>query len=162
MVLDRVNKVAYMGLSARSNEVLAQQWAKDCGFNLIVFETKSHLDEPIYHTDIIMYIGTEIAVICPDSIQSQYQSKVIDKLNKHHEIMEISEDQVLHFCGNGLEVRDAEDNLKVVMSTAAFNSYTSSQKKIFSKLYTKIIHSNLECIEKYGGGSARCMMTELF
>ena len=71
MVLDRVNKVAYMGLSARSNEVLAQQWAKDCGFNLIVFETKSHLDEPIYHTDIIMYIGTEIAVICPDSIQSQ-------------------------------------------------------------------------------------------
>ena len=162
MVLDRVNKVAYMGLSARSNEVLAQQWAKDCGFNLIVFETKSHLDEPIYHTDIIMYIGTEIAVICPDSIQSQYQSKVIDKLNKHHEIMEISEDQVLHFCGNGLEVRDAEDHLKVVMSTAAFNSYTSSQKKIFSKLYTKIIHSNLECIEKYGGGSARCMMTELF
>ena len=162
MVLDRVNKVAYMGLSARSNEVLAQQWAKDCGFNLIVFETKSHLDEPIYHTDIIMYIGTEIAVICPDSIQSQYQSKVIDKLNKHHEIMEISEDQVLHFCGNGLEVRDADDNLKVVMSTAAFNSYTSNQKKILSKLYTKIIHSNLECIEKYGGGSARCMMTELF
>ena len=162
MVLDRVNKVAYMGLSARSNEVLAQQWAKDCGFDLIVFETKSHLDEPIYHTDIIMYIGTKIAVICPDSIQSQYQSKVIDRLNKHHEIMEISEDQVLHFCGNGLEVRDAEDNLKVVMSTAAFNTYTTSQKKRFLKLYTKIIHSNLECIEKYGGGSARCMMTELF
>jgi hypothetical protein len=109
-----------------------------------------------------MYIGTEIVVICPDSIQSQYQSKVIDRLNKYHEVMEISEDQVLHFCGNGLEVRDTEDNLKVVMSTAAFNSYTTSQKKTFSKLYTKIIHSNLECIEKYGGGSARCMMTELF
>jgi len=162
MVLDRVNKVAYMGLSARSNEELAQQWAKDCGFDLIVFETKNHLDEPIYHTDIIMYIGSEIAVICPDSIQSQYQSKVIDRLNKYHEIMEISEDQVLHFCGNGLEVRDTEDNLKVVMSTAAFNSYTTNQKKTFSKFHTKIIHSNLECIEKYGGGSARCMMTELF
>ena len=162
MVLDRINKVAYMGLSPRSNEELAQLWAKDCGFELIVFETKSHLGVPIYHTDIIMYIGSEIAVICPDSIQSQHQFKVIDKLNKHHQVLEISEEQVLNFCGNGLEVRDTEDNLKVIMSTAAFNAYTTSQKKILSRYYTKIIHSNLEYIEKYGGGSARCMMTELF
>ena len=133
MVLDRVNKVAYMGLSPRSNEQLAKQWAKDCDFELVMFETKSYLGEPIYHTDIIMYIGTEIAVICPDSIQSPYQSKVIDSLNKYHQLLEISEDQVLEFCGNGLEVRDTENNLKVVMSTAAFNSYTDNQKKILSK-----------------------------
>ena len=162
MVLDRVNKVAYMGLSSRSNEELAQQWTKDCGFKLITFETKSHFTEPIYHTDIIMYIGTDIVVICTDSIQSQYQSQVIERLNKHHQVLEISEDQVLDFCGNSLEVRDTNDNLKVVMSTTAFNSFTTSQKKILLKYYTKIIHSNLETIEKYGGGSARCMMTELF
>ena len=162
MVLDRVNKVAYMGLSSRSNEELAQQWTKDCGFKLITFETKSHFTEPIYHTDIIMYIGTNIVVICTDSIQSQYQSQVIERLNKHHQVLEISEDQVLDFCGNSLEVRDTNDNLKVVMSTTAFNSFTTSQKKILLKYYTKIIHSNLETIEKYGGGSARCMMTELF
>ena len=162
MVLDRVNKVAYMGLSSRSNEELAQQWTKDCGFKLITFETKSHFTEPIYHTDIIMYIGTDIVVICTDSIQSQYQSQVIERLNKHHQVLEISEDQVLDFCGNSLEVRDTNDNLKVVMSTAAFNSFTTSQKKTLLKYYTKIIHSNLETIEKYGGGSARCMMTELF
>ena len=162
MVLDRVNKVAYMGLSSRSNEELAQQWTKDCGFKLITFETKNHFTEPIYHTDIIMYIGTNIVVICTDSIQSQYQSQVIERLNKHHQVLEISEDQVLDFCGNSLEVRDTNDNLKVVMSTAAFNSFTTSQKKTLLKYYTKIIHSNLETIEKYGGGSARCMMTELF
>lgn len=162
MVLDRVNKVAYMGLSSRSNEELAQQWTKDCGFKLITFETKNHFAEPIYHTDIIMYIGTDIVVICSDSIQSQYQSQVIERLNKHHQVLEISEDQVLDFCGNSLEVRDTNDNLKVVMSTAAFNSFTTSQKKTLLKYYTKIIHSNLETIEKYGGGSARCMMTELF
>ena len=162
MVLDRVNKVAYMGLSSRSNEELAQQWTKDCGFKLITFETKNHFTEPIYHTDIIMYIGTDIVVICTDSIQSQYQSQVIERLNKHHQVLEISEDQVLDFCGNSLEVRDTNDNLKVVMSTAAFNSFTTSQKKTLLKYYTKIIHSNLETIEKYGGGSARCMMTELF
>ena len=162
MVLDRVNKIAYMGLSSRSNEELAQQWTKDCGFKLITFETKSHFTEPIYHTDIIMYIGTDIVVICTDSIQSQYQSQVIERLNKHHQVLEISEDQVLDFCGNSLEVRDTNDNLKVVMSTAAFNSFTTSQKKTLLKYYTKIIHSNLETIEKYGGGSARCMMTELF
>ena len=162
MVLDRANKVAYMGLSPRSNEELAQQWSKDCGFELMVFETKSHLEEPIYHTDIIMYIGTDIVVICSDSIQSQYQSQVIERLNKHHQVLEISEDQVLDFCGNSLEVRDTNDNLKIVMSTAAFNSFTASQKKSLLKYYTKIIHSNLETIEKYGGGSARCMMAELF
>ena len=162
MVLDRVNKVAYMGLSPRSNEELAQQWSKDCGFELMVFETKSHLEEPIYHTDIIMCVGTEIVIISPDSIQSQYQSKIIDRLNKHHQVLEISEDQVLDFCGNCLEVRDTDDNLKLVMSTAAFKSYSIRQKRTLLKYYTKIIHSNLECIEKYGGGSARCMMMELF
>ena len=162
MVLDRVNKIAYMGLSSRSNEELAQQWTNDCGFKLITFETKNHFTEPIYHTDIIMYIGTDIVVICSDSIQSQYQSQVIERLNKHHQVLEISEDQVLDFCGNSLEVRDTNDNLKIVMSTAAFNSFTASQKKTLLKYYTKIIHSNLETIEKYGGGSARCMMAELF
>ena len=162
MVLDRVNKVAYMGLSARSNKDLALKWAKKCGFNLITFETISHMGEPIYHTDIIMFIGTKIVVICPELIQPQYQSKVINSLKKHHEILEISKEQVLSFCGNGLEVKDTEENHKVVMSTAAFNSYTSNQKKTLSKFYTKIIHSNIEYIEKYGGGSARCMMTELF
>ena len=162
MVLDRVNKVSYMGLSARSNKELALKWAKNCGFNLIAFETISYMGAPIYHTDIIMFIGTKIVVICPELIQPQYQSKVINSLKKHHEILEISKEQVLSFCGNGLEVRDTEENYKVVMSTAAFNSYTPNQKKILSKFYTKIIHSNLECIEKYGGGSARCMMTELF
>ena len=109
-----------------------------------------------------MYIGTETAVISVDSLKSQYQSKVIDNLSKHHQLLEISEDQVLEFCGNGLEVRDTENNLKVVMSTAAFNSYTGNQKKTLSKYYKEIIHSDLKCIEKYGGGSARCMMTELF
>ena len=120
------------------------------------------MGEPIYHTDIIMFIGTKIVVICPELIQSQYQSKVINSLKKHHEILEISKEQVINFCGNGLEVRDTKENHKVVMSTAAFNSYTSNQKKTLSKFYTKIIHSNIEYIEKYGGGSARCMMTELF
>ena len=162
MVLDRANKVAYMGLSPRSNEELAQQWSKDCGFELMVFETKNHLEAPIYHTDIIMCVGTEIVIISPDSIQSQYQSKIIDRLNKHHQVLEISEDQVLDFCGNCLEVRDTDDNLKLVMSTAAFKSYSIRQKRTLLKYYTKIIHSNLECIEKYGGGSARCMMMELF
>ena len=162
MVLDRVNKIAYMGLSARSDEELALKWSNTCGFNLITFETITYKGKPIYHTDIIMFIGSELVVICPELIQPQYQSKVINSLKKSHEILEISKEQVLNFCGNGLEVKDTEGNLKVVMSTAAYNSYTHTQKNLLLKFYTKIIHSNLECIEKYGGGSARCMMTELF
>ena len=162
MVLDRINKIAYMGVSARSNEELALQWANLNGFELVTFETESHNGEAIYHTDLVMYIGTNLAVVSIDSVKKDYQSKVIKRLSKSHELMEISRDQVQEFCGNCIEIKDIDNKPKLLMSSAAYEAHSVRQKQTLLKYYSDIIHSDLNCIEKYGGGSARCMVMELF
>ena len=162
MVLDRINKIAYMGVSARSNKELALQWANLNGFELVTFETESHNGEAIYHTDLIMYIGTYLAVVSIDSVKKDYQSKVIKRLSKSHELMEISREQVQKFCGNCIEIKDIDNKPKLLMSSAAYEAHSVKQKQTLLKYYSDIIHSDLNCIEKYGGGSARCMVMELF
>ena len=162
MVLDRINKIAYMGVSARSNEELALQWANLNGFELVTFETESHNGEAIYHTDLVMYIGTNLAVVSIDSVKKDYQSKVIKGLSKSRELMEISSEQVQEFCGNCIEIKDIDNNPKLLMSSAAYEAHSVKQKQTLLKYYSDIIHSDLNCIEKYGGGSARCMVMELF
>ena len=162
MVLDRVNKIAYTGLSPRTNASLARLWGERSGYEIVFFQTESHVGQPIYHTDVIMYIGTEIAGISIDSIKQEDQERVREKLNLSHTILEITQDQIMDFCGNCLEVQDKDNQLILVMSTRAFNNYSDQQKKVLANHYQKIIHSSITHIEEYGGGSARCMMLELF
>ena len=161
LVLDRVNRKAYMGISARSNEELAIKWAKEKNYELIVFETQSHSDNPIYHSDVMMYIGTELAVVCSEAIKIG-ANNVINELSHTHRILEISSQQLLDFCGNCIEIKDTNNNLNLIMSTSSFEGYDSSQLNVLNEHFTKIIHSNLKTIEKYGGGSARCMIMELY
>ena len=161
LVLDRVNRKAYMGISARSNEELAIKWAKEQNYELIVFETQSHSGNPIYHSDVMMYIGTELAVVCSEAIKVG-ANNVINELSHTHRILEISSQQLLDFCGNCIEIKDTNNNLNLIMSTSAFEGYDSSQLNVLNEHFTKIIHSNLKTIEKYGGGSARCMIMELY
>jgi hypothetical protein len=162
MVLDRVNKIAYTGLSPRTNESLARLWGERSGYEIVFFQTESHAGQPIYHTDVIMYIGTDIAGISMDSIKQEDQERVREKLNLSHTILEITQDQIMDFCGNCLEVLDEDNQLILVMSTRAFNSYSDQQKTVLANHFQKIIHSDITHIEEYGGGSARCMMMELF
>ena len=162
MVFDRVNKIAYTGLSPRTNEDLAKIWGERYGYEMVFFNTESHVGQPIYHSDVIMYIGTEISGISIDSIKQEDQTRVREKLNLSHNILEITQEQIVDFCGNCLEVKDDNDQLILVMSTRAFNAYSDEQKTILESYYHKIIHSDISHIEQYGGGSARCMMMELF
>ena len=150
-----------MGISTRSNEELAIKWAKEQNYELIVFETQSHSGNPIYHSDVMMYIGTELAVVCSEAIKIG-ANNVINELSHTHRILEISSQQLLDFCGNCIEIKDTNNNLNLIMSTAAFEGYDSSQLNVLNEHFTKIIHSDLKTIEKYGGGSARCMIMELF
>ena len=161
LVLDRVNRKAYMGISARSNEELAIKWAKEQNYELIVFETQSHSGNPIYHSDVMMYIGTELAVVCSEAIKIG-ANNVINELSHTHRILEISSQQLLDFCGNCIEIKDTNNNLNLIMSTSAFEGYDSSQLNVLNEHFTKIIYSDLKTIEKYGGGSARCMIMELY
>ena len=161
LVLDRVNRIAYMGISPRSDEELAKKWASEHDYQLFAFETQSHTGKPIYHSDVMMYIGTELAVICTEAIKTG-ANNVINQLSKTHEILEISSDQLINFCGNCIEVKDLNNSINLIMSTRAYEGYESSQLKVLNNYFKHIIHSDLKTIEAYGGGSARCMIMELF
>ncbi len=161
LVLDRVNRVAYMGISPRSDEGLAKKWARENDYELFAFETQSHTGQPIYHSDVMMYIGTELAVICTEAIKTG-ANNVMNQLSKTHEILEISSDQLVNFCGNCIEVKDINNATNLIMSTRAYEGYKSKQIKVLNNYFNQIIHSDLKTIETYGGGSARCMIMELF
>jgi hypothetical protein len=109
-----------------------------------------------------MYVGQKIIGICFDVILPKYRQMVEEKVRKFHDIYEIEETQILDFCGNSLEARNNSNEYFLIMSSRGFNALNNDQKEKLSKYYKKIIHSDLTTIEKYGGGSARCMLNELF
>jgi hypothetical protein len=162
MVFDRVNKIVYAATSPRTNANLTKKWCDDNNFELVLFETASHKGDPIYHTDVFMYVGQKVIGICFDVILPKYRDIVKRKVSKHHDVFEISERQILDFCGNSLEAKNEENEFFLIMSSRAFIALSDDQKNKLSKYYKKIIHSDLSTIEKYGGGSARCMLNELF
>ena len=111
---------------------------------------------------IMMFIGTEIIGICFDVIKSEYRDLVKEKVNRYHKILELSSDQLLNFCGNAIEAQNSNNELFLIMSTTAYKALNQEQIDTLLKSYKDIIHSHIPTIEKYGGGSARCMLTELF
>ena len=162
MVFDRVNRIVYAAISPRTNEELTKKWCSDNNYELVLFETESHKGDAIYHTDVFMYVGQKIIGICFDVILPQYRQMVKEKVRRFHDVFEIEKNQILDFCGNSLEARNDSNEYFLIMSSRAFNALNDGQKEKLSKYYKKIIHSDLTTIEKYGGGSARCMLNELF
>lgn len=162
MVFDRVNNVVYAGLSPRTNEELLTKWCNENNYELVLFKTNSHKGSEIYHTDVFMYVGEKVIGVCFDVILPEYRDMVRSKVSQYHDVFEISEDQIQDFCGNALEAKNNDDEYFLIMSSRAFNAYSDEQKLTLSKYYKDIIHADLTTIEKYGGGSARCMLNELF
>ncbi|MDA7821783.1 arginine deiminase-related protein [Gammaproteobacteria bacterium] len=162
MVFDRVNKIVYAGLSPRTNQNLLTEWCKEHSYELVKVQTESHTGAPIYHTDVFMFVGTDVIGICYEVIKSEYRELLKEKVSKYHSVMEIYKEQILDFCGNALEAKDKEGNLYLIMSSRAHDALNHDQLNILNTFYKKIIHSDLPTIEKYGGGSARCMLSELF
>ena len=158
---DRVNKVAYIALSDRTNEALAQRFCETYGFRTVMFHTRNHADKPVYHTDVMMYIGSGYAGLCLDCILPADRARVRDQLSKTHEIIEITMEQLRAFCGNSLELRDRHGQTLLAMSSAAHAAYTTEQKDTLLRYVDRIIHTDITTIEKYGGGSVRCMLLEL-
>lgn len=162
MVFDRVNRIVYAAISPRTNEELTKKWCHENNYELVLFDTLSHKGSSIYHTDVLMYVGQKVIGICFDVILPQYRELVRNKVSKYHDIFEINEEQITDFCGNSLEAKNDKEEYFLIMSSRAFNALTKDQKITLSKYYKNIIHSDLTTIEKYGGGSARCMLNELF
>ena len=162
MVFDRVNRIVYAGISPRTNAVQLIIWCRNNDFELVLFETESHTGSPIYHTDVLMYVGTDIIGICFDVIKEEHVDYVREKVNAHHDVVELTSDQIQNFSGNAIEAKNEEGELFLIISSRGFSALNQNQINKLLKSYKEIIHSDIPTIEKYGGGSARCMLTELF
>jgi hypothetical protein len=173
LLLDRENGKAYCALSPRADEELMIEFCEDFEFTPVLFEAFQTVNLPdgkaggerklMYHTNVMMCLGDTFAVICADCIDDKKERKmVLDSLRgDDKEVILITEEQVNNFAGNMLEVKGKNDKRFLVMSESAFKSLT---KKQIAQLeaHVEIIHSSLNTIEACGGGSARCMMAEIF
>ena len=162
MVFDRVNRIVYGGISPRTNAVQLIIWCRNNNYDLVLFETESHKGSPIYHTDVLMYVGTDIIGICLDVIKPEHREFVREKVYQYHDVLELSAEQIQDFCGNAIEAKNDKGELFLIISTRAYKALNQNQIKKLLESYKEIIHSDIPTIEKYGGGSARCMLTELF
>ncbi|WP_339631569.1 citrulline utilization hydrolase CtlX [Bizionia echini] len=166
LLLDRINKKAYCALSARANEDLFIEFCEDFDYAPFLFTANQTVDGkrlPIYHTNVMMCLAEKFAVICLDSIDDKKERKLIVNSLKEDgkSIIAISEAQMHHFAGNMLQVQGHSNQRYLVMSQAAHKSLTATQIAEIEK-YCPILSSSLETIETCGGGSARCMMAEVF
>ncbi|ESU20840.1 pentein-type domain-containing protein [Flavobacterium cauense R2A-7] len=166
LLLDRANIKAYCALSPRANEELMIEFCEDFEMNPVIFEAFQTVNgerKHIYHTNVMMCLGETFAVICADCIDDKKERKmVLDCLKSDgKEIVLITEDQVNNFAGNMLQVRGANDKRYLVMSSSAHQSLTPAQIATLEK-HCEILSSSLDTIEACGGGSARCMMAEVF
>ncbi|MEM8520364.1 arginine deiminase-related protein [Flavobacterium sp. PL12] len=166
LLLDRANSKAYCALSPRADEELFIEFCEDFDYAPVIFEAYQTVGSErklIYHTNVMMCLGETFAVICSDCIDDKKERKmVLDNLKENNkEVITISEDQVNNFAGNMLEVRGADDKRYLIMSAAAHQSLTAKQIEKLEK-HAEILSSSLDTIEACGGGSARCMMAEIF
>ena len=163
MVLDRDNQMAYACLSQRTNKFVLREFCKSMNYTPITFTANDEKGNPIYHTNVMMCIADAYVVICLASITEDFEREYLVKaLNSSgKQIIDITFNQLNHFAGNMLQVKNANDEKLLVMSTQAYNSLDDSQVKTLES-YNTIIHSDISTIEANGGGSARCMMAEVF
>lgn len=166
IIMDRVNKKAYCALSPRADEELFIEFCEDFDYFPVIFTAYQTVDDdrlPIYHTNVMMCVAETFAIICLDSIDDKKERKsVVEHLKKDgKEVIAITEDQMHNFAGNMLQVRGTDEKRYLVMSKAAHDSLTSLQIAKLS-MHCEMLYSDLETIETCGGGSARCMMAEVF
>jgi hypothetical protein len=163
MVLDREHKIAYACISVRTDENVLQQFCDEMGYTPIVFEAFDTEGYPIYHTNVMMCVADKYAVICLDSIQNEVEKENLAQSlsGSGKMIIPISTDQMNQFAGNMLQVENALGTKYLVMSTQAYKSLTADQIHQMNQ-FNSIIHSDISTIEKNGGGSARCMIAEVF
>ncbi|TSJ39756.1 amidinotransferase [Mucilaginibacter corticis] len=162
MVLDRENKIAYACLSPRTDRNALATFCRQAGYKAVSFHAFDENGLAIYHTNVLMCIGSQFATICLDSITDTNEKQlVINSLKAtNKEIIEISFDQMNHFAGNMLEIKNVNEDTLIVMSKSAYNSLTTHQISALSK-YGKLIYADISTIETNGGGSARCMIAEV-
>ncbi len=165
VVLDRVNKKAYCCKSERSSKKLFLKFCSDFEYKPVyfnAFHVVGNRKRRIYHTNVMMSIGDKLCVICLDSVDNINQKQIlIENISNSNTILEINEEQMNNFAGNIIFLKSKKNETQIVMSDCAFRSLKKKQLKTLEKT-GNIIKSPIPKIEKYSGGSVRCMITEIF
>lgn len=163
LILDREHHIAYACVSPRTNPVALKIWADEMNYRYVLFDGTDDNRQPIYHTNVMMHVGSRYAIVCLEAIADQSQRQtVIDSLHTSgKEIVNISFDQMRQFAGNMLELRNSEGKKILVMSATAKHSLTSEQLSILEQ-DALIVAPDIHTIETAGGGSARCMIAEKY
>jgi len=162
MVLDRVNRIAYACLSPRTDRDVLDVFCEQAGLTAICFDAADEKGKAIYHTNVLMCVGSRFSVICLDSIPNPHEKVVVTESlrSTQKEIIDISFDQMNQFAGNMLEVTSKSGETLIVMSGSAYNALHAAQKPLLEQ-YGKLIYADINTIESNGGGSVRCMMAEV-
>jgi hypothetical protein len=163
MVLDRDHKIAYACLSPRTHKQVLDDFCKQMGYRPVIFTAVDYNAQDIYHTNVMMCVADRYVVVCLDSLpyHAEFQTMQNTIGNTGKELVNISLEQMGHFAGNMLQVQNKSGKKILVMSSQAYQSLRPEQIKQLEG-YNRILHAPLTTIETNGGGSARCMMAEVF
>ena len=163
LVLDHRARVAYAAISPRTELTLAREWAATLGYDLVAFTAVDRGGMPFYHTNVLMFIGHGLAGVCLESIVAPAERKVVeDRLRSGgQEILPLTQELTANFCGNCLALSSGDGTPLWVMSSQAWRNFSASDRATLER-GGKILHTELSAFEKLGGGSARCLIAELF
>jgi len=166
LVLDHRERVAYACRSPRTDEQVAREWAEVMGYELELFAARDTRGAPIYHTNVLMSIGTRLAVVALDNIDAADRARVAARLEKQHDLLAISEQEMGAFAGNVLEVGSWDEylgDMRILVMSATAQHALEGRK--YARLYTSVdavLAAPIDIIERHGGGSVRCMLAEVF
>jgi hypothetical protein len=161
LVIDERARIVYAGESQRTDRRLVEAWAERMGYEPVIFRATDAADRPIYHTNVVMSVGSDWAILCVEAVDSLDRAEVLATLAESgHETIDISREQMEAFCGNVLELESDKGERMVVMSDRAFHAFTDEQRDLLGS-HAELVHADLTTIETHGGGSARCMIAEL-
>lgn len=164
LVLDRINGVVYVDVSERADRGLAEEWTQRMGYKeLVAFRSTDLRGKSVYHTNVMMAVGTGVAIVCADSVRDPKERQhLLSSLRRTHEVVEISLAQMDALCGNALELQDGRGLPVMAMSTQAYNAFTEDQRRAIRRHCADIVHAPIDTLERVGGGGVRCTLAELF
>ncbi len=162
LVLDRVNRIAYACLSPRTDAELLAEFSRQLDYEPVAFRATDAAGVPIYHTNVMLSVGTHFAAVCTAAIVESDRQNVVRRLRETgHEILDLTMAQMESFAGNLLELGSADASRVVALSAGALQSLETSQLQLFQRLQLRPVAVPLTTIERLGGGSARCMIAEI-
>jgi hypothetical protein len=161
LVIDDREQLVYASESPRTHRDLVHEWCRLFDFTPVLFKSHGRGGRTVYHTNVLLSLGSDFAVVCLEAIDPPSREDVRARLEQSgHELIDITLDQMHEFCGNVLELEDSRGDRLVVGSTRAARAFTDAQRSTIQK-YADFVFVSLDTIEKHGGGSARCMLAEL-